>query len=104
MAIRARNLREVPRADRLWLTKYGNPYGSQSLNRLLENLCEEAGIPTANRSLTWYSIRHSVGTKMSREHGPAAVQQQLRQKSESMAVRYDQAPVEDRQDAVNTWD
>jgi hypothetical protein len=86
------------------LTKYGNPYGSQSLNRLLENLCEETGIPTKNRSLTWYSIRHSVGTKMSREHGPAAVQQQLRQKSESMAVRYDQAPVEDRQDAVNTWD
>ena len=90
--------------DALWLTRYGNPYDSLSLNRLLEQLCEEAGIPTENREVTWYSIRHSVGTKMSREQGPAAVQQQLRQKSEEMAVRYDQAPVEDRQDTVNNWD
>lgn len=90
--------------DRLWLTKYGNPYKSYSLNRLLENLCEEASIPTENRDITWYSIRHSVGTKMSREQGPAAVQQQLRQKSKEMAVRYDQAPVEDRQETVNQWE
>ncbi|WP_135536149.1 tyrosine-type recombinase/integrase [Halostella pelagica] len=88
----------------LWLTRYGNPYGSESLNRLLKKLCEEAGIPTKNRDITWYSIRHSVGTQMSRDQGPAAVQQQLRQRSKEMAVRYDQAPVEDRQDTVNKWD
>lgn len=91
-------------SEKLWLTKYGNPYGSEALNRLLMKLCEEAGIPTKNRDITWYSIRHSVGTKMSREQGPAAVQQQLRQKSEEMAVRYDQAPVDDRQETVNKWD
>jgi hypothetical protein len=28
----------------MWLTKYENPYGSGSLNRLLEDLCEHAGI------------------------------------------------------------
>jgi len=91
-------------SDHVWLTKYGNPYESASLNRLLRKLCEEADIPTKNRDISWYSIRHSVGTKMSREHGPSAVQQQLRQKSQAMAVRYDQAPVEDRQEVVNQWD
>ncbi len=90
--------------DALWLTRYGNPYGSESLNRLLRKLCETAGIPTKNRDISWYSIRHSVGTQMSRDQGPAAVQQQLRQKSEEMAVRYDQAPVKDRQETVNEWD
>jgi len=90
--------------DALWLTKYGNPYGSSSLNRILAKLCEEAEIPTDNRDMSWYSIRHSVGTQMSRDQGPAAVQQQLRQKSYEMAVRYDQAPVDDRQETVNKWD
>lgn len=91
-------------SDKLWLTKHGNPYGSLSLNRVLQQLCEDAGIPTKNRDISWYSIRHSVGTKMSRDQGPAAVQQQLRQKSHEMAVRYDQAPVEDRQETVNNWE
>ncbi|WP_254767461.1 tyrosine-type recombinase/integrase [Salinilacihabitans rarus] len=90
--------------EALWLTKYGNPYGSSSLNRLLGKLCEEARIPVKNRDMSWYSIRHSVGTQMSRDQGPAAVQQQLRQKSYEMAVRYDQAPVDDRQETVNNWD
>lgn len=91
-------------SEQLWLTKYGNPYESHSLNRLLQKLCQEARIPTKNRDISWYSIRHSVGTEMSREQGPAAVQQQLRQKSEEMALRYDQAPPEERQKTVNQWD
>lgn len=91
-------------SDALWLTKYGNPYDSLGLNRLLQKLCEHAGIPTKNRDISWYSIRHSVGTKMSREQGPAAVQQQLRQKSQEMAFRYDQAPVDDREKTVNKWE
>lgn len=90
--------------DQLWLTKYGNPYNSESLNHLLQKLAETAEIPTENRSLTWYSIRHSVGTKMSRSQGPSAVQQQLRQKSEEMAVRYDQAPVKNRRETINQWE
>jgi integrase len=91
-------------SDALWLTQYSNPYDSEALNRLLQKLCEKAGIPTKNRDISWYSIRHSVGTQMSRDQGPAAVQQQLRQRSKEMAVRYDQAPVEDRQETVNKWD
>jgi integrase len=91
-------------SDALWLTRYSNPYGSEALNRLLQKLCEKAGIPTKNRDISWYSIRHSVGTQMSRDQGSAAVQQQLRQRSKEMALRYDQAPVEDRQETVNKWD
>jgi len=98
------NYEKYDDSDRVWLTRYSNPYGKVSLNRLLKKLCDEAEIPTKNRALTWYSIRHSVGTQMSRDQGPSAVQQQLRQKSYEMAVRYDQAPVEDRQETVNEWD
>ena len=54
--------------------------------------------------MTWYSIRHSVGTKMNEDQGPGAVQQQLRQTSYEMAVRYDQAPVGKWKETVNGWD
>ena len=90
--------------DAIWLTQYGNPYNKHSLNDLLKKLCEKANIPIKNRDLTWYSIRHSVGTQMSRDQGPAAVQQQLRQKSYEMAIRYDQAPVDERKKTLNQWD
>ena len=58
----------------LWLIKYGNPYRSEALNRLLRNLCEEAAIPVDDREISWYSIRHSVGTYMARDNGLAAAQ------------------------------
>ncbi|PSP42725.1 integrase [Halobacteriales archaeon QH_6_64_20] len=90
-------------SDALWLTKYGNPYSSQSLNRLLDRLCETAGIPE-QRGMTWYSIRHSVGTKMNEDQGPGAVQQQLRQKSYEMAIRYDQSPPGKRRETIDSWD
>ena len=87
--------------DALWLTKYGNPYGSQSLRRLLHRLCETAGIPYENRRMSWYAIRHSVGTYMTREEDLAAAQAQLRHNSPATTMRYDQAPIEDRRDALN---
>ena len=90
-------------SDALWLTKYGNPYSSQSLNRLLDKLRDAAGIPE-QREMTWYSIRHSVGTKMNDDKGPGAVQQQLRQKSYEMAIRYDQSPPGKRRKAIDSWD
>lgn len=90
--------------DTLWLTKYGNPYGAEALNRLLQKLCKEAGIPVDTRQVTWYSIRHSVGTYMARDNGLAAAQAQLRHKSEKTTIRYDQAPVEDRKSTLNNWD
>lgn len=68
-----KNYEKYRGTDALWLTQYGNPYGSDSLNRLLNKLCQEAGIPTEHRDISWYSIRHSVGTQMSSDQGPAAV-------------------------------
>ena len=88
-------------SEKVWLTRRRNGYGSNSLNYLLDKLCETAGIDTENRDVTWYSIRHSVGTYMAREEGLAAAQSQLRHKSEKTTMKYDQAPVEDRKDALN---
>ena len=84
----------------LWLTREANPYQSSSLNHVLKRLCEIAGISTSNRSVSWYSIRHSVGTYMTREEDLAAAQAQLRHKSEKTTMRYDQTPVEDRKNAL----
>jgi len=86
--------------DALWLTNCGNPYGSQSLNRLFRRLCDEAEIDLSDRELTWYSIRHSVGTYMTREGDLSAAAAQLRHRSIRSTLKYDQAPVEDRQDAL----
>jgi integrase len=87
--------------DALWLTRQGNPYASQSLRRMLHKLCEVAEIPVENRQMSWYTIRHSVGTYFAREEDLAAAQAQLRHKSPETTMRYDQAPVEDRRDALN---
>lgn len=87
--------------DQLWLTRFGNPYQTSSLRRVLEKLFEIAGIPTENRQVSWYTIRHSVGTYMTREEGLAATQAQLRHKSEKTTMRYDQVPVEDRREALD---
>lgn len=88
-------------SDVLWYTRESNPYQSSSLNYLLERLCRQAGIDTTHRQLSWYAIRHSLGTYMTREEGLAATQTQLRHKSETTTMKYDQAPVEDRRDALD---
>lgn len=90
--------------EALWLTSHGNPYGSKTLNRLLRKVCEVAGIPTENRSMTWYSIRHSVGTYMTNERDLAATKAQLRHKSAKTTMKYDQVPVEDRREALDNMD
>jgi integrase len=84
--------------DQLWLTRHGNPYSAKSLRVLLDNLREMAGI---ERDFSWYAIRHSTGTYMAREEGLAAAQSQLRHKREETTMKYDQAPVGDRRDALN---
>ena len=66
----------------------------------LHQLCDEAGIETANRKMSWYTIRHSVGTYMTREEDLAAAQTQLRHKSRKTTMKYDQVPIEDRRDAL----
>ena len=90
-----------PTTDTLWLTREGNPYTSQSLIYVLKRLCGIAGIATENRKMSWYAIRHSVGTYMTREEDLAAAQAQLRHKSPETTMRYDQTPVEDRRDALD---
>ncbi|MFD1563088.1 tyrosine-type recombinase/integrase [Haloarchaeobius amylolyticus] len=88
-------------ADTLWLTSHGNPYSSSSLRRLLHRLCNQAGIETANRKMSWYTIRHSVGTYMTKERDLAATKAQLRHKSVQTSMKYDAVPIEDRRDALN---
>lgn len=96
-----RNYPQYDETETLWLTRKKNPYSSQSLRYLLHRLCEIAGIPTENRQMSWYAIRHSVGTYMTREEDLAAAQAQLRHKSPETTMKYDQTPVEDRRDALD---
>ncbi len=86
--------------DRLWLTSQGNPYGSQSLARLLKRLCDQAGIDYENRQMSWYTIRHSVGTYMVQQRDLKAAKDQLRHKSPKTTMQYDQVSVEERRDAL----
>jgi len=88
-------------SDAIWLTRQGNVYSSSTLRYLLHRLCDLANIDTENRSMSWYSIRHSVGTYLTRAEDLAAAQAQLRHKSPETTMKYDQTPVEDRQDALN---
>lgn len=92
---------EYDGSDALWLTRHGNPYNSSSLRKVLHRLCGIAEIPVENRQMSWYTIRHSVGTYMTREEDLAAAKAQLRHKSPKTTMRYDQVPVEDRRDALN---
>jgi integrase len=84
--------------DQLWLTRHGNPYSGKSLRVLLDNLREIAEI---DRDFSFYALRHSTGTYMAREEGLAAVQSQLRHQRRATSMRYDQAPVGDRRDALD---
>lgn len=94
-------LQEYDDTDALWLTEKGTRFGSTSLKRLLLKLCDRAGIDYSDRKMSWYSIRHSVGTWMSREEGLAAAQAQLRHQTPETTMKYDAAPPEDRRDALD---
>lgn len=88
-------------SELLWLTKYGNPYKSRSLNDWFHKLCEEARIDEHHRNLSWYSIRHSVGREMVKEAGVGAAAAQLRHKSMNSTLRYIRASIEERKDALD---
>lgn len=87
--------------DTLWLTREGNPYASSALGYVLGRLCDIADIDTEGRKTSWYSIRHSTGTYMTREEDLAAAQAQLRHRSPRSTMQYDQAPPEDRREALD---
>lgn len=90
--------------DTLWLNRKGNSYTSATLNSHLRNVLEITDIETENRDLTWYSIRHSVGTYMTSEGNLAETQEQLRHKSLETTMQYAHPPVEDRRDTLNRID
>ena len=94
-------LEEYDDTETLWLSVRGNDWTPSTLRKLLKKLCGIAGIETENRSMSWYTIRHSVGTYMTREEGLAAAQAQLRHRSPTTTMKYDQAPVEDRINALD---
>lgn len=87
-------------SESIWLTREGNPYQSASLRYLLHRLCDTAGIEYKHRQMSWYTIRHSLGTYMTREEDLAATAAQMRHKSVLSTMQYDQAPVENRRDAL----
>lgn len=75
--------------DEIWLNREGNSYSSATLNDLLRNLMEEAGISSRGRKLVWYSFRHSIGTYVFDEYRSLEiVAEQLRQKSKQSASKY----------------
>jgi len=88
--------------DHMWLTRQGNPYESSSLNYLLDNLIEEAGINERGRKLCWYSFRHSLGTyTFEDEKDLGMVAKVLRQNSTSSAARYVHPTEELQRSAAN---
>lgn len=60
----------------------------------MEDPCELADISTDNQQMSWYALRHSTGTDMTREEDVATTQTQLRHKSARTTMKYDQAPIE----------
>jgi len=89
--------------ESLWLTREGTRYSSRSLARLLRRLCDDAGIDTGGRTMTWYSVRHSTGTVLTAERDLKAAKDQLRHQSAKTTMKYDQVPVEDRRDALEKF-
>lgn len=87
--------------DKLWLTREGNPYGSSALRYLIQKLADEAGIEAAGRTMSWYTLRHSVATAMTKERDLKATKDQLRHKNIETTARYDNVSPEDRSDALN---
>ncbi|WP_092735378.1 tyrosine-type recombinase/integrase [Halopenitus persicus] len=88
--------------DVIWLTRKGNPYSSGTLNDLLRNLMDEAGIKSQGRNLVWYSFRHSIGTYVFAEtKSLKVVADQLRQKSRASAEKYVHPLPEVKREAAN---
>lgn len=90
-------------SDAVWLNRKGNRYNSNTLNYLLDKLCEEAGIGQENRKISWYSIRRTVGTYLISEGDLAQAQAQLRHKKPSSTMRYAESPPEERRSTLGKF-
>lgn len=87
--------------DAIWLTREGNPYSSSSLRYLVLNLCEQAGIDPANRSVSWYSIRHATGSYLSKEGTIEQAREQLRHQSMETTRKYSHSTSKERSELAN---
>lgn len=74
--------------DELWLTKYGNPYGKDSLNPLLDRILENTGIEPHGRDLSWYSLRRGAATMWANNAGIEDAKEQMRHKNLETTLRY----------------
>lgn len=89
--------------DRIWLNRKGNPYNSKTLNHLLRNLIDLAGIDAEGRTLTWHSIRHSTGMYIYDQHKDLGlVAEILRHSSLEAARKYSHPTPESKQDVIES--
>ena len=86
--------------DRLWLTKFGNPYQTDSLNYILGKLCESAEIDPSRRDISWNSIRDSVGVYFTDRLCLSEIQEQLRIKSSRTVARYERGVAGERKSVI----
>jgi integrase len=85
----------------VWLNRKGNRYNSKTLNRLLRNLMDNAGIEANGRKLTWHSIRHSTGMYLYERYGDLGiVAEVLRHQSLESARKYAHPTPESKQSAI----
>ena len=83
------NIDKYANSDKIWLNRKGNPHNSGTLNDLLNNLLDEAGIQLGGRKIVWTSFRHSKGTYVYDETNDLqAVADVLRQCSRESAAWY----------------
>lgn len=90
--------------EEVWLNQKGNPYTSKTLNYLLGQLLEEAGIDQQNRRLTWYSIRHSTGTYVQNQSDIATAASVLRHKDLRSTHVYTHPPSEEKRKVLESID
>jgi integrase len=95
------NLEKYDGREELWLNRQANPYTSKTLNHWFRKLCDHVGIDRTNRDLTWYSIRHSVGTLMVSKGNLAEARDQLRHKSTESTLQYVHTTTEDREKTLD---
>lgn len=85
--------------SKLWLTRESEPFSTDTLNYHAKKLFRDIGLDVDARDLTYYALRHSTGTYMTREEDLVAAADQLRRNT--LPTEYDQAPVDDRRDALD---
>lgn len=87
-------------SEKLWLTRYGNPYQSSSLKKLVMKLTEIAGIDTSHRKVSWYSIRRGTVTEIVEESDLSTAAEQVRHVDIRSTARYDQVSDKRRREVL----